>query len=63
MPHPLPWYIAGPVIGLIVPARLLIGNEPSGISSTFRHICAAAAEGSDVMLIENFRDVPPAIAA
>jgi hypothetical protein len=26
MPHPLPWYVAGPLIGLIVPALLLIGN-------------------------------------
>ena len=43
MPHPLPWYVAGPLIGLIVPALLLIGNKPFGISSNFRHICAAAA--------------------
>jgi len=43
MPHPLPWYIAGPLIGLIVPALLLIGNKPFGISNNFRHICAAAA--------------------
>jgi uncharacterized membrane protein YedE/YeeE len=43
MPHPLPWYIAGPLIGLVVPALLLIGNKPFGISSNFRHICAAIA--------------------
>jgi uncharacterized protein len=43
MPHPLPWYIAGPLIGLVVPALLLIGNKPFGISSNFRHICAAVA--------------------
>ena len=41
MPHPLPWYIAGPLIGLVVPALLLIGNKPFGISSNFRHLCAA----------------------
>ena len=43
MPHPLPWYIAGPLIGLVVPALLLIGNRAFGISSNFRHACAAVA--------------------
>jgi uncharacterized protein len=41
--HPLPWYIAGPLIGLVVPALLIIGNKPFGISSNFRHVCAAVA--------------------
>jgi uncharacterized membrane protein YedE/YeeE len=31
LPHPLPWYIAGPLIGLMVPALLLLGNKPCGI--------------------------------
>ena len=39
--HPWPWYIAGPLIGLTVPALLLIGNKHFGISSSLRHICAA----------------------
>jgi uncharacterized membrane protein YedE/YeeE len=43
MPHPLPWYIAGPLIGLIVPALLLVGNKSFGVSSSFRHLCAAVA--------------------
>ena len=51
LPHPLPWYIAGPLIGLVVPALLLIGNKPFGISSNFRHVCAALAPGR----IEFFR--------
>lgn len=38
---PWPWYVAGPLIGLTVPALLLIGNKPFGISSSLRHICAA----------------------
>lgn len=42
-PHPLPWYVAGPLIGLMVPALLLLGNKPFGISSNFRHLCAAVA--------------------
>lgn len=39
--QPWPWYVAGVLIGLIVPALLLLGNKQFGISSNFRHICAA----------------------
>ncbi len=39
--QPWPWYIAGPMIGLTVPALLLLGNKSFGISSSLRHICAA----------------------
>lgn len=39
--QPWPWYVAGPLIGLIVPILLLIGNKSFGISSSLRHICAA----------------------
>src|SRR5688500_5227369 len=38
---PWPWYVAGPVIGVTVPALLLLGNKRLGISSTLRQICAA----------------------
>ncbi|CAM3902167.1 YeeE/YedE family protein [Aquirufa aurantiipilula] len=39
--QPWPWYVAGALIGLIVPALLLLGNKHFGISSNLRHICAA----------------------
>lgn len=38
---PWPWYVAGPLIGLTVPVLLILGNKTFGISSSFRHICAA----------------------
>lgn len=38
---PWPWYVAGPIIGLVVPALLLLGNKTFGISGTLRQICAA----------------------
>ena len=38
--HPWPWYVAGPLIGLMVPLLLLLGNKSFGISSSLRHICA-----------------------
>ncbi len=39
--QPWPWYVAGPLVGLTVPALLLIGNKSFGISSSLRHMCAA----------------------
>jgi uncharacterized protein len=38
---PWPWYVAGPLIGLFIPLLLTIGNKSFGISSSFKHICAA----------------------
>lgn len=39
--QPWPWYIAGPLIGLIVPALLLFGGKVFGLSANLRHACAA----------------------
>ena len=39
--QPWAWYVAGPLIGLMVPVLLIIGNKTFGISSSLRHICAA----------------------
>jgi len=39
--QPWPWWIAGPLIGLIVPLLLLFGGKLFGISSSLRHACAA----------------------
>jgi|SRR5690625_3671207 len=39
--QPWPWYVAGPIIGLTVPALLILGNKTFGISSSLRHICAS----------------------
>lgn len=38
--QPWPWWIAGPMIGLIVPILLIAGGKSFGISSNLRHICA-----------------------
>ncbi len=42
---PWPWYVTGPIIGLTVPALLLLGNKRLGVSSTLRQICAATVPG------------------
>ncbi|MDQ6902874.1 MAG: YeeE/YedE family protein [Bacteroidota bacterium] len=38
--RPWPWYVAGPLIGLMVPLLLILGNKTFGISSSLRHVCA-----------------------
>ena len=43
---PWPWYVAGPLIGLFVPALLVIGNRPLGVSSSLRAFCAAVVPGN-----------------
>src|SRR5699024_10760204 len=43
--QPWPWYVAGPLIGLIVPILLLLGGKQFGISSNLRHTCAACMPG------------------
>lgn len=40
---PWPWYVSGPLIGLMVPLLLILGNKPFGISSSLKHICAACS--------------------
>lgn len=42
---PWPWYVAGPVIGLFVPALLIVGNRVFGVSSNLRHLCSAVLPG------------------
>lgn len=39
--QPWPWWAGGIVIGLTVPALLLVGNKNFGISANLRHLCAA----------------------
>lgn len=43
--EPWPWYVAGPLIGLIVPILLLIGGKQFGVSANLRHTCAACMPG------------------
>jgi len=41
--EPMPWYVAGMLIGLTVPTLLILGNKTFGVSSSLRHICAACS--------------------
>ena len=44
--QPWHWYVAGPLIGAMVPLLLVAGNKSFGISSSLRHICAALIPGN-----------------
>jgi uncharacterized membrane protein YedE/YeeE len=43
--QPWPWYVAGPLIGFMIPLLLIMGNKRFGLSSNLRHICAACMPG------------------
>lgn len=53
--QPWPWYVAGALIGLIVPALLLLGNKHFGISANLRHLCAACLPGKVPFFQYNWR--------
>ncbi len=40
-----PWYVAGPVIGLMIPLLLVLTGKAFGISSSLKHMCAATVPG------------------
>ena len=48
------WYIAGPLIGLFVPALLLYGNKSFGISSSFDYMCAVIAPKNHKQYFSSF---------
>ena len=41
--RPWPWYVAGPLVGLLPAVFLLVGNRLFGVSSNLRHLCAAVS--------------------
>lgn len=49
--QPWPWYVSGPLIGLSVPALLLLSGKTLGISSSFRHLCSITSPGSKLEYI------------
>jgi uncharacterized protein len=53
--QPWPWYISGPLIGLTIPLLLILGNKTLGISSSFRHMCAACIPGDIEFLKYDWR--------
>lgn len=36
-----PWYVTGPLLGLMVPILLFAGNKHFGVSTSLQHVCTA----------------------
>lgn len=49
--QPWPWYVTGPLIGLSVPALLLLTGKTLGVSSSFRHLCSIASPNSKLAYV------------
>lgn len=53
--QPWPWYVAGPLFGLALPALLILGNRVLGVSPALRHLCAALLPGRAAFLRYDWR--------
>lgn len=53
--EPWPWYVAGPILGSMVPLLFWLDNKSFAISSSLRHICAATLPGKVPFLNYNWR--------
>lgn len=53
--QPWPWYVAGPLIGLIVLLLQWIDNKPLAASSSYRHVCAATLPSKIPFLKYNWK--------
>ncbi len=54
--EPWPWYVSGPIIGLMVPLAFIIANKRFGVSSSLRHICAACMPAKIEFFKYNWKD-------
>ncbi len=44
--QPWPWWVAGPLVGLVPAVLLVLGNRMFGVSSNLRHLCTLIAPRS-----------------
>lgn len=53
---PLAWYIAGPIIGLIVPLLLILREKQFGISSSYRYLISLVTKKPSYFNYDNKAD-------
>jgi uncharacterized membrane protein YedE/YeeE len=53
--EPWPWYVAGPLIGLVVPFVYWYGGRKWGVSQSLQHLCAATVPGKIEYLTYDWR--------
>ena len=52
--QPWPWYISGPLIGLMVPALLILSGRSFGVSTSFQHLGAMCSPRSNLSYFKNY---------
>lgn len=52
--QPWPWYVSGPLIGLMVPALLLLSGRSFGVSTSFQHLGAMCSPRSQLPYLKNY---------
>ncbi|HMQ54137.1 MAG TPA: YeeE/YedE thiosulfate transporter family protein [Anaerolineae bacterium] len=52
--QPWPWYVSGPLIGLMVPALLLLTGKTFGVSTSFQHIGAMCSPKTKLPYLKNY---------
>ncbi len=52
--QPWPWYIAGPLIGLMVPLLLLLSGKPFGVSTSLQHVGAMCTPNVNLPYLKNY---------
>ncbi|MEP6845028.1 MAG: YeeE/YedE thiosulfate transporter family protein [Panacibacter sp.] len=53
--QPWPWYIAGPLIGVVIILLQWLDNKPLAASSSYRHVCAATFPAAVPFLKYNWK--------
>jgi uncharacterized membrane protein YedE/YeeE len=51
LPGHLPWYVGGPLIGLVVALMYAVWNEPLGVSGYYAHVARLAGRRPDTDLM------------
>ncbi|MBT8398338.1 MAG: YeeE/YedE family protein [Gemmatimonadetes bacterium] len=57
MMRPWPWFVTGPLIGLVVPVLLVVANKQFGLSSNLTHMCAIVAPRKSDLLKHEWKNV------
>lgn len=52
--QPWPWYVSGPLIGLMVPALLLLAGKTFGVSTSFQHIGAMCSPKTKLPYLKDY---------
>ncbi|MEM7033191.1 MAG: YeeE/YedE thiosulfate transporter family protein [Chloroflexota bacterium] len=52
--EPWPWYVSGPLIGLMVPTLLLLSGKSFGVSTSFQHVGAMCTPRTNLSYLKNY---------